>query len=598
MVYLYIVMNHNNEAVLLQEIPSSGIWTFVWHYIKNRKFFILSIIFIGISWASVMVLRPWVMKQIIDVGENQHKILIFLCISFVGLSIWNAVVTNFYTYMNSKTYPKIVSKIIIDMYKHLLGHSFSYFKDNLSGSLTNKINTVSSHFEQLIRIPVEKFFTGTIRIILSCILLFMSVNIYFSLTLLIWTIFFIGGTYKIAKGSKEFSTKFAESRATVTGKITDSIANVANIKIFSRNNAEMEHLEKEVIEHASLAERLEKYILKINIFQGLSVIVLISIMLFLLVYFNKKNIVSAGDFVLVIVLTTSLVDAIYMLGRQIVEFSRYVGLCDQALSFIREPYGIADVEGAQDIKITRGKVLLSDVSFSYDKKNTILNNINLRISAGEKIGIVGHSGGGKTTLIKILLRLYDLDKGIIKIDNQDISKVTRFSLRESISMIPQEPAFFHRSIADNILVAKSQASREEVIAAAKKAYCHDFIMDLENGYDSIVGERGVKLSGGQRQRLAVARVILKDAPILILDEATSSLDSVTENSIQQAIRVAMKDKTTIVIAHRLSTLKEMDRIIVIENGEILEVGTPDKLLKSNSYFSKIWKLQVDGFINI
>lgn len=580
----------------MQEIPPSGIWGFVWRYIKEKKFFLVAIIFVGLSWAAIMAIRPWVMKQIVDAGISEHDVLIYLCAGYVGLAIWNSVVTNFYTYINAKTYPKLIAKITVDMYVHLLGHSFSYFKDNLSGSLTDKISSLTSNFEQLIIYPLEKFFTGTVRIIFACIVLLLSVHIYFSIALLTWSVFFIFITFYIAKKTKKYSNDLSESKSTITGRISETIANVASIKIFSSTDKEIDNLKKAVNEHTKLSEDLEKSTIRINIFQGGAVIILMSVMLALLVFLKKNSLVTAGDFVLVIMLTSSLVDAIYMLGRQIVEFSRYVGSCDQALSFVKEPYGLKDIDGAKDIVVTRGKILIKDLNFSYDGQVKIIKSINMRISSGEKIGIVGKTGSGKTTLIKLLLRLYEIDSGVIKVDNKDISQVTRSSLRDSIALIPQDPTFFHRSIAENILVAKPDATKEELISACKKACCHDFIMELYDGYDSIVGERGVKLSGGQKQRLAIARAIIKDSPILILDEATSSLDSITEEQICRGINEAMKNRTTIVIAHRLQTLSNMDLIMVLEDGEIIEKGEPEKLLKQNSYFAKIWKKQIDGFI--
>ena len=279
------------------------------------------------------------------------------------------------------------------------------------------------------------------------------------------------------------------------------------------------------------------------------------------------------------------------------QFARSVGICNQALHFIIDPYEIIDLPAAPSILITKGEIKFNNVSFCFRNNKPLFVELNLSISHAEKVGLVGYSGGGKSTLIKLILRLMDLQAGNILIDDQDIITVTKNSLREQITVIPQDPELFHRSIMDNIRFAKINASDKEVIHAAKKAECHDFIINLPNGYQSLVGERGVKLSGGQKQRIAMARAFLKNSPILLMDEATSALDSATEEYIQQNLLKIMENKTTIVVAHRLSTLKNMDRIIFFENGNIIEDGSLDGLLANhNGHFYKLWQMQAAGFI--
>jgi ATP-binding cassette subfamily B protein len=284
-------------------------------------------------------------------------------------------------------------------------------------------------------------------------------------------------------------------------------------------------------------------------------------------------------------------------GKQMQRFSKVVGACNQALSIVRIPHEIQDAPQAKALQVNQGEIQFDQVGFHYENNEALFNKLSVRIRGGEKVGLVGFSGGGKSTFIKLILRLLDTQQGVIRIDQQDIKQVTQSSLHHQIATIPQEPDLFHRSVLENIRFARPEASDEEVMAAAKHAKCHEFILELPQQYHTWVGERGVKLSGGQKQRIAIARAFLKNAPILLLDEATSSLDSITESYIHQALHQVMHGKTTIVIAHRLSTLKDMDRILVFANGKIVEDDSMEHLLQNkDSQFYKLWKMQAQGFI--
>jgi ATP-binding cassette subfamily B protein len=277
-------------------------------------------------------------------------------------------------------------------------------------------------------------------------------------------------------------------------------------------------------------------------------------------------------------------------------FIRESASVNEALSLITIGYDVKDKSAAYRLVVNKGEIIFKNITFNYHQGKKIFNNFNVTINPGQKIGLVGFSGSGKSTFVNLLLRFYDVAKGQIFIDNQNIAEVSQDSLREQIAMIPQEPTLFHRTIKDNILYGKLNASDEEILTAAKLAHCHEFIMELPEGYNTLVGERGIKLSGGQKQRIAIARAILKNAPILILDEATSSLDSVTEKYIQESLQELMFNKTTIVIAHRLSTLADMDRILVFNNGRIVEDGTATELLSNEGHFATLWQMQKDGFL--
>jgi ABC-type multidrug transport system fused ATPase/permease subunit len=316
------------------------------------------------------------------------------------------------------------------------------------------------------------------------------------------------------------------------------------------------------------------------------------------VFLWKQGLLTVGDFVLIQVYILALIDRVWGIGNSMRRLFSAFADANEMIEIFDTPHSVKNAPGAGVLEVQKGEIVMKDVAFGFSQERIILSDFNLTIYAGEKIALVGPSGAGKSTVTKLLLRMYDVTSGSIRVDGQDIASVTQESLRENISFVPQEPILFHRSLRDNIRYGRPDATDEEVIDAAKKAHCHEFIAGLTEGYETHVGERGVKLSGGERQRVAIARAILKNAPILILDEATSALDSESEALIQDALRVLMKGKTVIVIAHRLSTIMTMDRIVVTEGGKIAAEGTHDELVNhQGGLYQKLWSIQAGGFLN-
>lgn len=596
------MMNNMDEAKSV--IMTDTLSKFIWHYMKSRKIFIAGMIFVGVAWCTEMVTKPYLLKSIIDTANTGANVIAnpmhtvgFFCVIYVIMTAVGVCVTNFYMFLSLKLYPKLSADIVKDMYLYLINHSFSFFQSNFTGGLTKKIFDMSSNVERLIRIANEQFFIGALRLTVSALILFYVVHPAFSAVLVLWALVFIYLTYVLSLKSQEYSRELSEADVGVGSVLSDSITNIVSIKLFSGIDSEMKQVDHKLDAYIKGNQKLQLYTMQINVFQGVGVIILIGLMLALLMHYRTLGKISIGDFALVIMLTTTLVEGVYMIGRQLVEFSKVVGVCNQALSIMRAPHEIVDVPNAKDLIVTDGQIQFNDVKFSYSKKKPVFNKLNLLIHPCEKIGLVGLSGGGKSTLVKLLLRLYDLQEGNISIDGQDIKQIKKDTLHNSIAAIPQEPELFHRTVLENIRFARPGASDEQVYQAAKKAHCDEFINELPERYQSLVGERGIKLSGGQRQRIAIARAVLKNAPILVLDEATSALDSLTEKHIQEALDEAMQGKTVIVIAHRLSTLKSMNRILVFENGCIVEDGSPKELLKNtDGKFSMFWKMQSEGFI--
>ena len=328
---------------------------------------------------------------------------------------------------------------------------------------------------------------------------------------------------------------------------------------------------------------------------GFFMIVIEVVLLWVATVYWGKGMLSIGDFVLIQAYLMTTFDRLVSINRELRRFYDALADSSEMVYILEQKHDVQNAPGASPMQVTKGEIAFTDVNFSFNADKQLLAGLNLRINPQEKVGLVGPSGAGKSTITKLLLRMFDIKSGSISIDGQSISKVTQDSLRNAISFVPQEPVLFHRPLMENIRYGRRYASDAEVIDASKKAHCHEFILGLPEQYGSFVGERGIKLSGGERQRVAIARAILKNAPILLLDEATSSLDSESEALIQDALETLMKDKTVIVIAHRLSTIMKMDRIIVLEKGNVVAEGTHQQLLEDKGLYQKLWKIQAGGF---
>ncbi len=585
------------------ELPTS-LLAFVWHYLKHQKWCLAGFLFISIVWAINMSLSPYLLKIFIDTVVNyshdQAELLTKISLPILGYILLTIILNiNFrlYDYINLKLYPYLKGSIDRDLFSYILNHSYTFFQNNFAGNLTRKIWDMAENIEPLISIPNEWFYPRFFAALIASFTLGAVVHPLFGIILLSWTIIFVYLSFVAAKGTEKYSRAFHENISKLTGTASDSISNIISVKLFDNQAYEISHLNQDVNRAIASDRNLQWYNLKVNTLQDIGYTILIATMLIALVYGLKQHWVSAGDFALVLSLSISLAWNIPDIGKQMQRFSKVVGACNQALSVIQIPHEIIDLANAKILKVTQGEIKFEKVGFNYENNKPLFNRLTVTIKPGEKVGLVGFSGGGKSSFIKLILRLLDIQEGAILIDGQNIKEVTLSSLRKQIGTIPQEPDLFHRSIMENIRFAQPEASKEAVIEAAKKAHCHDFIMELPEQYQALVGERGIKLSGGQKQRIAIARAFLKNAPILLLDEATSSLDSITERDIHEGLHEVMANKTTIVIAHRLSTLKDMNRILVFDKGKIIEDGSLDSLLQDkNGHFYKLWQMQAEGFI--
>jgi ATP-binding cassette subfamily B protein len=424
-----------------------------------------------------------------------------------------------------------------------------------------------------------------------------SLHIIFAIATLAWIALFVTTILLYSRYKLKYDAKETAINSAVSGRLADTIANNISIKLNANLKNEVHAFKELTQSQAKIQQFLRLLNEVVDTLQSGFMVVLEVAMLLLVFYFWRKNVASLGDFILIQAYVINLTGRLWDFGRVTRHMYEGFAYCNEMTEILTMRYEVRDRIGAKPLVISDGKISFKKVDFNYNSTRSVLRKLSLDIRAGEKLGVVGHSGAGKSTLVSLLLRYYDLTGGDILIDDQNIAEVTQDSLRKSISLIPQDVMLFHRTIAENIRYGKWDATDEEVRAAAKLAYCDAFIEALPNQYETLVGERGVRLSGGERQRIAIARAILKNAPILILDEATSSLDSGSEAAIQKSLAHLMKGKTTIVIAHRLSTLKQMDRIVVIEDGHVQEEGTHDELIKKkNGRYAELWNLQVGGFI--
>ena len=541
---------------------------------------------------------PIFYRQLVDVlaagGEVWKQamglLVIILALNFSRNVFWRITdfVNNFFQY-------RVMADLMRTCYEYLQNHSTGFFNSSFVGSLVTKVKRYERSYEQL----SDQVFLKLGRAIFE-VAMIIAILAWRSWTLggimLAWAIFYIVMTYVIAMYKLPYDIKKARADTETTAQLADTITNNFNIKIFSNYIFEFKRYAK-VIENQFRARKKSADIAVFgDIFRGISTFALEFILMYTALRFWQRGIITVGDIVLVQTFILRIFDQLWDVGKNIQVIYEAIADANEMTEILLEPHEVRD-KANHELEVKKGAIEFNNVSFGYHKATEVLNEFNLKISPGERIALIGPSGGGKSTIVKLLLRFYDIDKGRILIDGQNIADITQDSLRNNIALVPQDPILFHRSLMENIRYAKRDATDEEVVRAAKLAHAHEFISKAQNGYDTYVGERGLKLSGGERQRVAIARAILKNAPILVFDEATSSLDSESEYLIQDALKNLMKGKTTIVIAHRLSTIMQMDRIVVIDGGRILEEGKHQELLKAKEgTYQRLWNIQAGGFV--
>ncbi len=480
-------------------------------------------------------------------------------------------------------------------FAYAIRHGYKYFSNRLVGKLTSKIGNIARSIETMFPMLVWDFLRIIVKFISLSIIAFIS-SIQLGWTFIAFIICFIifnGVTsQKLARYAKNRAEKASELR----GNIVDDLTNVMAVQQNVKNSFEITRINQYIEKHRFWHLKTWQYFETILAINSFFAIMMLSMIIFVSLHLWFAGVISIGIVVMAIVMTTRLIGDLIFMGNTFNRFMEQYGQLKEGLEEVFVPYDIVDVPHAKKVYITRGEIIFHHVDFHYDKDDihSVFDNLSIKIPAGQKIGLVGESGAGKSTFVNLLLRFRDVDSGRITIDGYDIKKMRQDDLRGAIAYVPQEALLFHRTLEENILYGNMNATKDELDKVIQKAHAKEFISRFKDGLKTLVGERGVKLSGGQKQRVMIARAMLKSSPILVLDEATSSLDSHAEKLIQEALEELMKDRTTIVIAHRLSTLKKMDRIIVFDGGKIVEDGTHQKLLDKKGKYFELWQHQTNA----
>lgn len=539
--------------------------------------------FLSDSWGTIVVMSVFIL------------VLIPLLTSLHSLVVHQTLMGNF---------PMLVRWMA---HRYLLNQSYGFFQNEFSGRIATKVMQTAL----AVRESVMKLLDVLLFVVIYVVTLFILIanaDMRLCLPLLCWLVLYIGLQRYFVPKLKHISQIQADSRSMMTGRIVDSYTNIVTLKLFSHSSRESKYIKEGMNDFLNtvhpqmrLATALNISLWTINMLQVFATVALG-------IYLWIDDAVTPGAIAIVVSLAIRLSGMSHWIMWEMSNLFENLGTVQDGINTLSIPQMVLDKDNAKELKVKSGDIDFKDVDFSYlgaDKAvaQTVFNQLNFSIAAGEKVAIVGRSGAGKSTLINLLLRFFDLQGGVISINGQDISQVKQESLRANIAVVTQDTSLLHRSVRENIMFGNPAATEEEMIAAAKKAEAHEFILKLRDvagrtGYDAHVGERGVTLSGGQRQRIAIARVVLKDAPILVLDEATSALDSEVESTIQKSLYQLMEGKTVIAIAHRLSTIAAMDRLIVFDQGEIIEQGSHNELLKTKGVYSQLWGHQSGGFLGI
>ncbi|MBL1404714.1 MAG: multidrug ABC transporter ATP-binding protein [Hyphomicrobiales bacterium] len=487
-------------------------------------------------------------------------------------------------------------------HKYVAQQSLTFFQSDLSGKVAQK-TFQTGH-------AVGEFMLGLIHTVsfvlayaISTFALLISLNSSFGFTIAIWFSGFAFIAWFFIPRLRHRSKETAEAGAIAIGRMVDGYSNISTVKLHESSINENDWVKEGILGQFTALKRMTRYLTSVRFVLSLFSNVVVGVLVWQAIDLWIRDVLTLGEVAFTLALVLRLALLLNRLMGALNGLFRGVGTIQNSMEMIAKPLAITDKPNAPELEFKKGEIELEKIKFNYGKDGNLFDGLSLKIKPGEKIGIVGTSGAGKSTLVNLILRFFDVEKGRVLIDGQDVRDVTQNSLRSHFSMVQQETALFSRSVRENIAHGRPDASLEEIIKAAKKAKAHDFIENLEDnkgrrGYDAQIGERGVQLSGGQRQRLAIARVILRDAPILILDEATSALDSEIEAVIQENLSELMVGKTVIVIAHRLSTIAELDRLIVLDNGCLIEEGSHEQLIKSKGKYASLWKRQSGGFIGL
>ncbi|MEH2386181.1 MAG: ABC transporter ATP-binding protein [Nostoc sp.] len=577
---------------------------FICYFVSDFRWWYVLMVILEVIHATCGIMLPYAIGEIIrsvtrSPGGSKS---IFDTVSqplmlFTALSVGEVIFGRAAGLLQTILHPIHRQHIVRSLYAYLQHHSHRYLSSSFAGSLAHRIGETSLGVTQTMQMLISEFMPVIIVYAVATMLLYRA---YPPLAAFVgvWAVLFVSISFWLATRCRIYSRKAAAARSETTGIIVDAVTNLNSSRLFAQLGFERDYLKEQLRGELKQVRKSNWYSERIRWFQFISAAILKIGTLYYSLSLWSQGTIATADFVVATSLSLLIISEARNLSRRFLEFFEHIGNIANGVFTIVQPHEIIDRDNAIAHSITQGQIEFRQVNFSYSLGKKVFDNLSITIQPGQRVGLVGFSGSGKSSFVNLILRLFDPQSGEILIDGVDIQDMTQDALHSQISLIPQDPSLFHRTLMENIRYGRLDATDEEVIEAAGKAHAHDFIAQIKEGYDSLVGERGIKLSGGQRQRIAIARVILKDAPILILDEATSSLDSITEKAIQDTLDSVMNGKTVIVVAHRLSTIAHLDRILVFEQGRIVEDGTHPKLLARRGAYYRLWKMQAGGFLPV
>ncbi len=590
--------------------PPDRLGRFIWFYVSTVRGWFGAVFVSALALAVVEASLLVIVGRVVDLlsrGEPQAILAAngpWLLALAAGLLVLRPLVHVFNEgVINQVVVPQLTNRIRWRTHVYTLGHSLSYFQGDFAGRIANRITQAGPAMRD---VAVETLDIVVFVVVYAAVALgaFSTVSLWLTVPTLCWVAGYVLLMRYFVPEAQARSLRVSEDRSALVGRIVDSYTNILTVKLFARADAEKSAVRTTMERHTRSYLRSMRLFTEVKFMLIVLNTLLVVSTAAMAIWLWQAGRMTPGEVAAGLALTLRIGDMSSWFMQVLRGIFDNVGVVQESMETISKPHQVVDAPDAVPLAVPagpRGDIRFENVSFHYGRGGGIIDNLNLHVRPGERVGLVGPSGAGKSTIVNLLLRLHDLEGGRILVDGQDIARVTQASLRESIAMVTQDTSLLHRSIRDNIAYGRPSAADEEVERAARLARAHEFIPGLEDhkgrrGYDSRVGERGVKLSGGQRQRIAIARVLLKNAPILILDEATSALDSEIEAAIQAELETVMEGKTVLAIAHRLSTIAALDRLVVLDRGRIVEEGRHDDLVAAGGLYARLWRRQSGGFI--
>ena len=587
--------------------PPEGLWQFYWHFIGQAKPLFAALFVAGLCVALLDASVPWFIGNLVRAIAATPRESFFAeharllaAMALVVLIVRPAAIASQNLVSNAGIVANVTNMVRWQSHRYVVRQSWPFFQNDFAGRIASRVMDTGPAVRQSAISGITAIW-GIAVYGVTAIVLLGRVDGVLMAPILLWFATYAVLLRFIVPRLRERSKRTSEMKSLVVGRVVDGYTNILTLKLFARLDDEDRHV-RDVFDGHTTAFRRQMRMMS-GLFMSLQTMNALMVVgeTALAVMAWQAGRVDVGTVAMAIPLTWQIASAAGWVAMQVTDIFENLGTIQEGMMTIARPIALEDRDGASDLVVADGDIRFEQIRFGYGREVPLIDGLSLRIRPGEKVGLVGRSGAGKTTLMNLLLRFHDLESGRIAIDGQDIAAVTQESLRAAVSVVTQDTSLLHRSIAENIAYGRRDATEAEIVAAAKRAHAHEFILGLEDwqgrrGYDAQVGERGVKLSGGQRQRVAIARVILKDAPILVLDEATSALDSEVEAAIQESLGELMGGKTVIAIAHRLSTIARMDRLIVMDRGRVVDTGTHAELLRKRGIYADLWHRQSGGFV--